>query len=117
MLAPSRDDLRAEQQGGISLWYIATRAGVSDRSANWILNYVRQLIAEEGFPKPLPYFGLNGKRRTGINLHSRWTRDAVDAWFGNFLPPGLAASAAERRADNDADLLDGRAGELAGARA
>jgi hypothetical protein len=117
MLAPTRDDLRAEQQGGVSLWYIATRAGVSDKSGNWVLNYVRLLIANEDFPKPLPYFGLNAKRRTGIHAHSRWNRVAVDAWFDGFLPPQLVSVAEDRRTANDAHILDQRAGELAGAAA
>jgi hypothetical protein len=113
MLAPSKDDLRVEQQGGVSLWYIATRAGVSDRSENWLLNYVRLLIANESFPRPLPYFGLNAKKRRGVTLHSRWTRTAVDAWFDGFLPPQLVTVANDRAATRDAHLLDARAGELA----
>lgn len=112
MLAPTRDDLRAEQQGGVSLWYIATRAGVSDRSANWLLNYVRLLIANEHFPAPLPYYGLNEKRRRGINNHSRWNRVAVDAWFDGFLPPHLVTVVEDRRAEIEAHLLDQRAGAL-----
>jgi hypothetical protein len=115
MLAPSRDDLRPEQQGGVSLWYIATRAGVSERSGDWVLNYVRLLVANEAFPRPLPYYGLNEKKRSGITLHSRWSRVAVDAWFDGFLPPHLVTVADDRRAANDAHLLDQRAGELAGA--
>lgn len=117
MLAPSKDDLRAEQQGGVSAWYIATRAGISDRSDQWVLNYIRELIAQENFPAPLPYFGLNAKRRVGINIHSRWIRPAVDAWFEGMLPPNLVAAVADRQAANDAVKLDERAGELAGAAA
>lgn len=117
MLSPSRDDLRAEQQGGVSLWYIATRAGVSHRSPGWLLNYVRMLIANERFPAPLPYFGLNGSRRTGITLHSRWLRLAVDSWFDGFLPPQLVSVAEDRQAARDAQLLDARAGQLSGASA
>lgn len=114
MLAPTRDDLRAEQQGGVSLWYIATRAGVSDRSGNWVVNYVRLLIANEAFPKPLPYFGFNEKKRQGVGLHSRWNRVAVDAWFDGFLPPQLVTVANDRNAARDGFLLDARAAELAG---
>jgi hypothetical protein len=116
-LVPTRDDLRAEQQGGVSLWYIATRAGVSDKSGDWLLNYVRLLIANEHFPKPLPYFGLNERRRQGVGLHSRWIRTAVDAWFDGFLPPHLVTVTDDRNAARDAHLLDARAGELAGAEA
>jgi hypothetical protein len=110
---PTRDDLRAAQQGGVSLWYIATRAGVSDKSDNWILNYVRELHANEHFPSPLPYYDSKKKRR-GIHMQSRWLRAAVDAWFDGFLPPHLVSVADDRRLERDADLLDSRAQELAG---
>lgn len=117
MLAPTRDDQRPDQQGGVSLWYIATRAGVSDKSGNWVLNYVRLLIANENFPKPLPYFGLNAERRQGVGLHNRWSRLAVDCWFDGFLPPQLVSVADDRNTARDALVLDARAHELAGAAA
>jgi hypothetical protein len=110
MLAPSRDDLRAEQQGGVSLWYIATRAGVSDRSANWLLNYVRLLIANERLPQAAPLFRAQRQAAPGHHLHSRWIRTAVDAWFDGFLPPHLVAVANDRNAERDAVKLDQRAG-------
>jgi hypothetical protein len=113
MLAPSRDDLRAEQQGGVSAWYIATRAGVSDRSASWVLNYIRRLIAGDDFPAPFPYYDLQGRKRPEVNLHSRWSRTAVDAWFFGLVPPHLAAAANDRELERDAELLDQRAGGLA----
>jgi hypothetical protein len=112
--APSKDDLKPAQQGGVSLWYIATRAGVGDRSDNWVLNYVRELHANEQFPSPLPYYDCR-KKRPGIHLQSRWLRAAVDAWFDGFLPPHLVTVADDRALGRDADLLDRRAGELAGA--
>jgi hypothetical protein len=115
MLVPARDDLRPAQQGGVSLWYIATRAGVSSRSDNWVLNYVRQLIANEGFPKPLPYFDLQGRKRPTIHNNSRWLRAAVDAWFDGFLPPQLVTVADEVRTIREAAILDERAEALAGA--
>jgi hypothetical protein len=110
---PTRDDLRATQQGGVSLWYIATRAGVSDKSDNWILNYVRELHANEKFPAPLPYYDSR-KKRPGIHLQSRWLRAAVDAWFDGFLPPHLVTVANDRELERDAHRLD-RAAELLGA--
>jgi hypothetical protein len=113
MLAPSRDDLRADQQGGVSLWYIARRAGFSNRSGAWMVNYVRQLIARDHFPAPLPYYGLNERKREGLGLHSRWNRLAVDAWFDGFIPPHLVPVANDRQAGRDAGLLDQRAVELA----
>jgi hypothetical protein len=113
-LVPSKDDFKAEQQGGVSLWYIAMRAGVSSKSDNWILNYVRELHANEKFPEPLPYYDSK-KKRTGIHPQSRWVRSAVDAWFDGFLPPHLVTVANDRAAGRDALLLDQRADQLAGA--
>jgi hypothetical protein len=118
MLVPSKDDMKPAQQGGVSLWYIATRLGVGERSEQWVLNYVRHLIANEGFPKPFPYIGLQQKRaRKDVHLQSRWLRAAVDAWFDGFLPPHLVTVVDDRQAARDANTLDQRAEALAGAAA
>jgi predicted DNA-binding transcriptional regulator AlpA len=111
VLAPTRDDLR--EQGGVSPWYIAKKAGISDRSDGWILNTIRNWIAQENFPKPLPHYDLQNRRRAEVNLHSRWIRAAVDAWFDGQLPPHVLEGLADRTAANDAGLLDQRADELA----
>lgn len=116
-LVPTKDDLKPAHQAGVSLWYIATRAGVGDRSDNYVLNYVRQLHANEKFPAPLPCYDGKGKKLPGIHFKSRWYRPAVDAWFDGFLPPHLVTVADDRRLELDAHLLDQRAGELAGATA
>lgn len=114
-MVPSKDDLKATAQGGVSLWYIATRCGVSDRSDNWILNYVRCLVANERFPTPLPSYDLGGRKREGITFHSRWLRFAVDAWFNGTLPPHLVSFNDNAIEARDAARLDQRADELAGA--
>lgn len=114
-MRPTRDDLSPERQGGVSLWYIATRAGLTGRSDNWILNYVRMLHANEAFPEPLPNFTLGGVKRSGILFSSRWLRAAVDAWFYSFLPPALVAVVEEEQLAADAEKLDQRAQALAGA--
>jgi hypothetical protein len=84
------------------------------RSENWVLNFVRQLHANEKFPSPLPYYDSR-KKRSGIHLQSRWLRTAVDAWFDGFLPPHLVTVADDRQLEPDAARLDQRAGALAGA--
>lgn len=113
MLAPAKTDLQPEKSGGVSLWYIATRAGIADRSDNWVLNYARMLVANNHFPAPLPYYGLSGKTRDGIHFGSRWIRAAVDAWFDGLMPPHLALVANDTATARDAHLLDQRAGQLA----
>jgi hypothetical protein len=113
VLAPTKDDLTDE--GGVSLWYIARRAGRSEKSATWLINYVRMLIANEHFPPALPYFGLNAEKRKGLGIHSRWLRSAVDAWFDGLMPPHLVLVANDRGSARDGLLLDQRAEEIAAA--
>lgn len=115
MLVPTRDDMRPAQQGGVSLWYIATRAGLSGRSDNYVLNYVRHLSANENFPPALPRYSLKGGKQTDITFQSRWLRTAVDAWFDGFLPPHLVAVAVDAQAARDAQTLDQRAEQLVAA--
>lgn len=115
MLVPAKSDLRQDREAGVSLWYIAMRAGLLERSDQWVLNYVGRLVENEHFPSPLPYYGLNATRRTGIGFWSRWPRPAVDAWFDGFLPPHLVPVAEAARSNRDAERLDQRAGQLAGA--
>lgn len=114
MLQPARDDLRPQQQGGVSLWYIATRLGCGDRSAQWVANYVRQLVDDHKFPKPFPPCILRKQRRAEVGLHSRWLRSAVDAWLDGFMPEHLAPIAEDAALRRDAELLDNRADALAG---
>lgn len=113
MLTPARADLKADGPS-CTLWYIAMRAGRSEKSGGWLLSYVRLLHLNEGFPPPLPDYVLKtGKRKEGIHLESRWVREAVDAWFNQFLPPELVAVAEDMRQRRDAETLDQRAALLA----
>lgn len=115
MLQPAlTDQLPAERGAGVSLWYIARRAGVIEWSETRILAYVRLLHAQEGFPPPIPSF-RSGALRRGIHFKSRWVRFAVDAWFDGRVPPQLAEAANDLQSRRDAELLDARAAELAAA--
>jgi hypothetical protein len=114
MIGPCRTDLLpAEKGAGVSLWYVAMRLGLTGRSAQWLLNHIRQLVANHGFPPPFPHFMLDGRKRDGITLASRWLREAADAWFDGFLPPALAEAAEAARLARDAETLDQRAKALA----
>lgn len=115
MLAPAKTDLQPEKSGGVSLWYIATRAGIADRSDAWVLNYARMLVANNNFPAPLPYYSFTGKAREGIHFGSRWLRAAVDAWFDGLMPPHLCVIANDAAIARDGLKLDQRANALCGA--
>jgi hypothetical protein len=118
MFTPTRDDLRPRGSisRGVSLWYIAQRAGISDKSENYVLNHVRLLHLNEGFPAPLPTFRIaTGKRVDGIVAASRWPRETVDAWFDGFLPPLVSTVDDEGAiAASYAAALDGAAASLFG---
>lgn len=115
MLQPARSDLLPPEKGaGVTLWYVAMKAGLLDWSAERLVRHVRLLHAQEGFPPPLPSF-RSGARRRGICLTSRWLRDAVDAWFDGQLPPEAIAPANDLRRRRDAETLDQRAAQLAAA--
>ncbi|SFR86776.1 hypothetical protein [Sphingomonas jatrophae] len=92
---------------------IARRLGCDQRSHNWQVNYLRQLIKLEGFPAPLPH-PRGTKLLVGaeaVGTHARWQRIAVDAWFDGQLPPG-ALEALTPGAAAEADALDANAGNL-----
>lgn len=69
------------------------RAGYSDRR---MVTYVTLLIAERGFPQPLPSM-RKGALTSAVTQHSSWLRPAVETWLDNFLPPE-AATALDRQA-------------------
>ncbi len=78
-----------------------------DGSDDAKIAYVRGLIADHGFPRPLPHLAHGGK--VSLDIHatrSQWIRTAVEAWLADFLPPAGAAAidaAAQRLAAADMD--------------
>jgi len=71
------------------------------------ITYVQGLIAQHGFPRPLPHLAHGGK--VSLDIHatrSQWIRTAVEAWLADFLPPTATAAldaAAQRAAAADMD--------------
>lgn len=88
-----------------TLYYIRQRLGRRDFKEGRFIKYLGLLIAERGFPPPLP--DMIGPRLVDKVTHrSRWLRDAVDAWLEDFLPPDNAAQvdrAAQQAAAADMD--------------
>lgn len=87
-------------------WDFARR---SDRALE---QYVEGLIAELGFPRPLPHRKHGGGISTDVSYpRSSWIRVGVLQWLGDFLPPeaGAAVDAAAMHAaadDMDAAALN-----------
>lgn len=90
--------------------------GTRPRSIHWQLGYIADLIANCGFPPPLPLRirdRESGAHRltNDVQRASRWQRGAVDQWFEDQLPPGTGAGdAAEQRAGEA--IMDERARQL-----
>lgn len=86
----------------VGLGYIMHHSGQEGHGLRWQLAYVEALIANDGFPVPLPLY-RQGRPVAGVKLASRWQRIAVDKWFEDRLPPEAAEAedARERLAAND----------------
>jgi hypothetical protein len=94
-----------------SIFYISLKLGRDDYTPARMTRFVQKLVDERGFPKPYPL--LRGKNLIeDCNTRSRWSRDAVDLWLHDFLPPEAAAAAdAATIAAAGADM-DANAGNL-----
>lgn len=83
------------------------------RSDKALIRYVELLIAEQGFPQPLPHLKHGGGLETGVALKSEWLRAAVEAWLeDNFLPPSAAAMLERADEDEAAAAMDAAAFNL-----
>lgn len=74
-----------------TLWYIQRRFGQTGYSPRRACAFLEGLIADHGFPRPLPRM-KSGRVVTGVAAGSRWQRAAVDAWLDDWLPPEAAAA-------------------------
>lgn len=89
-----------------NLQWICRQLGEAGSDAAKI-TYVRGLIDDHGFPRPLPHLAHGGKISLDIHpIRSQWIRVAVEAWLADFLPPTATAAldaAAQRAAAADMD--------------
>jgi hypothetical protein len=120
MFVPTSADLRPGSQS-CSLWYIAGRLGYREKAETWLVAYVSELIAGDGFPPPLPLYralhSVRPVRLDKVTASHRWNRDAVDAWFDGTIPPPLVEARNDNVAARFAAQLDARANAIAGAAA
>lgn len=99
------------------LGYIRTalgRGGEHGYGDKRMVTYVTLLVAECGFPKPLPTLRRN-RVTDAVTADSVWLRDAVDQWLEDRLPPDAAAgldAAAKAAAAADMDDAAGKLGGL-----
>ena len=101
---PLQDDF-AERT--CTLGYIQQSLGTLGMSDKRMVIYVTQLIADHGFPRPMPC-ALRGMKGTTIQPtpRSRWLRLAVDTWLGDYMPPEAHAALEARAHARAAAAMD-----------
>lgn len=105
-------DINPRNAGTCGLFDIAGQLGQAHRGSAYLARLVAKLIAERGFPVPLPTFRA-GQLRETVNINSRWSSPAVDAWFESQIPAALAPAAAAAAQARTAATLANRAKALA----
>lgn len=82
------------------------RPGGGLTSDNWRIRYVEDLIADSGFPQPVPFRDRAAKLTREVQPRSRWLVEAVDSWFDGLMPASAVEAkdrAAQTSAANDMD--------------
>ncbi len=85
-------------QGPVTIMEIARRLTINEASPRSIIDQVRLLHKNHGFPEPASPRFLHGLRQRGeraIVWRSKWARDLVEAWFSDNDTPANAALADE----------------------
>jgi len=72
--------------------YVQAQLGQNALSQRRMLEYLRALIADHGFPAPLPTIIKGGKLTKDPHPSSKWLRTAVHAWLDGYIPPDCAAT-------------------------
>lgn len=109
---PPRLPVAEAPQTTIPTHAVARILGVQARSERWQCRYLDQLIAAEGFPRPLPTL-VGGALSHSVNYkRSRWIRAAVQAWLNGTLPSGINAQIEDAEAQAAADRMDAAADTL-----
>lgn len=103
-----REGLEARSTMTCTIWQIRLMLGRGDYGDRRIVAYLTGLVADFGFPPPLPH-EKRGRVISGVTISSRWLRNAVDAWIDDFLPPDAAAAIDRAAQAAAADEMDGAA--------
>lgn len=84
-----------------------------DGSAATLEDYLETLIAEAGFPRPLPHRKHGGGLSFEVSYaRSQWIRLGVVQWLEDFLPPPASAALEEKAFADAADEMDAAAQSL-----
>ncbi len=94
-----------------NLGYIRRALGRAGYGDYRMVTYVRALIADYAFPRPLPTLRKKALT-TDVTPDSNWLRPAVDAWLDSFLPPEAGAALTREAHIAAAAEMDEAAGAL-----
>lgn len=95
-----------------TIYYVQRELGEQHLSEKRLCAYLRKLIAEYGFPKPLPTVMRGGSLTNDVHQRSKWIRAAVDAWIDGYIPPDCAATIDEKAMRAAAAEMDANAQNL-----
>ncbi|KUR80930.1 hypothetical protein [Novosphingobium sp. FSW06-99] len=95
-----------------TLFYIRRELGQSAMSERRMIVYLRQLIAQHDFPRPLPLLLRDGTLTTQPHRRSAWIKSAVDAWLAGFIPPDCGATLDDQAHRAAAAEMDNAAAHL-----
>jgi hypothetical protein len=107
----------APARGPVDIRWVARRLEIQHLRMRAVIDAIRLLVENEGFPEPKSPRFVKGARQRGKNAvwsKSTWNRDEAEAWFDDDLPPAAAqASAAANRSATRHRLAE-RARQVAG---
>lgn len=125
MPLPSTNNVPPNNEATCTFYHVKALLGVQRFSDDRTAAYLRTLVSDHDFPRPLPTPLRKGAVTLDVHPRSRWVRAAVDAWFAGYIPPAAAATIdaqAMQAAAHDMDaaalnlrLVGGRDYEGAGA--
>ncbi|WP_310532536.1 hypothetical protein [Novosphingobium sp.] len=95
-----------------TLPWVRLQLGAQELTSGRLVRYVGLLIAERGFPPPLPNFSQRTGLSDEVTKDSRWIRSAVEAWLLDFLPPANAGAVDAAAMKAAAAEMDAAAGNL-----
>ena len=103
---------RQTEQPTCTLYWICKQLGFHGSDVRRV-RYVSALIAERGFPAPLPHEKVGGGISDEVSaMRSQWLRIGVENWLGDYLPPGASAALTAAEASAAAADMDAAAHRL-----
>lgn len=116
-VAPAAASLSARRHlpSEVDLCWIAGQLGMLHRPRRAIIDKLRLLCQDAGFPVPKNPRFVKGVRQVGasaIDTHSIWDRDAVERWLENDRPPAESAALTVARRTDVAEQMRSRALQL-----